>query len=128
MTKHFKREEKLKFMERFKAGESIQSLCEEAGCEYRCLANFFKVELKDDYRKYVVDNNFKRRAKFGMMNEFYLQIAEMIAKGTTFQALSETFGKSEPYIRWWCKKNLSNARYKQLRINRLKEKEKCLKN
>ena len=49
---------------------------------------------------------------------YFMQIAALIARGTTLQEIASETGQSIQYVRWWCKEKLSEKTFSKLIENR----------
>lgn len=107
-------EQKQVIVKRFKAGESIMSLAKEYGVSWGCISFTCKNTLGKDYKAVLEANRTYMRTKPPKLNNYFMQIATLIAKGTTLQEIASETGQSVQYVRWWCKEKLSEKTFNEL--------------
>lgn len=111
-------EQKQVIVKRFKAGEAITSLATEYGVSWGCISLVCKNALGKDYNAVLNANHTYVRTKTLKLNNYFMQIAALIAKGTTLQEIASETGQSIQYVRWWCKEKLSEKTFNKLIENR----------
>lgn len=114
-------EQKQVIVKRFKAGEAITSLATEYGVSWGCISLVCKNALGKDYNAVLNANHTYVRTKTLKLNNYFMQIAALIAKGTTLQEIASETGQSIQYVRWWCKEKLSEKTFNKLIENRKEE-------
>lgn len=114
-------EQKQVIVKRFKAGEAITSLATEYGVSRGCISLVCKNALGKDYNAVLNANHTYVRTKTLKLNNYFMQIAALIAKGTTLQEIASETGQSIQYVRWWCKEKLSEKTFNKLIENRKEE-------
>lgn len=114
-------EQKQVIVKRFKAGEAITSLATEYGVSWGCISLVCKNALGKDYNAVLNANHTYARTKTLKLNNYFMQIAALIAKGTTLQEIASETGQSIQYVRWWCKEKLSEKTFNKLIENRKEE-------
>lgn len=111
-------EQKQVIVKRFKAGETMMSLAKEYGVSWGCISFTCKNALGKDYKAVLEANRTYIRTKPPRLNNYFMQIATLIAKGTTLQEIASETGQSIQYVRWWCKEKLSKKTFNKLIENR----------
>lgn len=111
-------EQKQVIVKRFKAGETIMSLAKEYGVSWSCISFVCKNALGKDYKAVLEANRTYIRTKPPRLNNYFMQIVTLIAKGTTLQEIASETGQSIQYVRWWCKEKLSKKTFNKLIENR----------
>lgn len=113
-------EQKQVIVERFKAGEPMPSLAKEYGVSWTYISRVCKNALGKDYETFKDANHAYARAQSHppKLNAYFMQIAALIAKGTTLQEIASETGQSVQYVRWWCKEKLSEKTFNKLIENR----------
>ena len=111
-------EQKQVIAERFKAGEPMPSLAKKYGVSWTYISRACKNALGKDYNSVLKANHTYVRTKTLKLNNYFMQIAALIAKGTTLQEIASETGQSIQYVRWWCKEKLNEKTFNKLIENR----------
>ena len=107
-------EQKQIIVERFKAGEPMTCLAKEYGVSWTYIYRVCKNALGKDYETFKDANHTYARTKTLKLNNYFMQIAALIAKGTTLKEIASETGQSVQYVRWWCKEKLSEKTFNKL--------------
>lgn len=107
-------EQKQKIVARFKAGETVTSLAKDFDVTRGYVSVLCKNALGNDYKVVLKANHTYTRTKNLKLNNYFMQIAALIAKGTTLKEIASETGQSVQYVRWWCKEKLSEKTFNEL--------------
>ena len=109
-------EQKQIIVERFKAGEPMTCLAKEYGVTWSYISLICKTALGKDYAVFKDANHTYARTQSHplKLNNYFMQIAALIAKGTTLKEIASETGQSVQYVRWWCKEKLSEKTFNKL--------------
>ena len=110
--------QKQEIIERFKTGETMSGLAKDFDVTRRNVSVLCKNALGNDYKAVLKANYTYARAKNQRLNNYFMQIAALIARGTTLQEIASETGQSIQYVRWWCKEKLSEKTFSKLIENR----------
>lgn len=110
--------QKQEIVVRFKAGETMSSLAKDFDVTRGYVSVLCKNALGNDYKVVLKANHTYTRTKNLKLNNYFMQIAALIAKGTTLQEIASETGQSIQYVRWWCKEKLSEKTFSKLIENR----------
>lgn len=110
--------QKQEIIERFKTGETMSGLAKDFDVTRRNVSVLCKNALGNDYKAVLKANYTYARAKNQRLNNYFMQIAALIARGTTLQEIASETGQSIQYVRWWCKEKLSEKTFNELIENR----------
>lgn len=110
--------QKQEIIERFKTGETMSGLAKDFDVTRRYVSVLCKNALGNDYKAVLKANYIYARAKNQRLNNYFMQIAALIARGTTLQEIASETGQSIQYVRWWCKEKLSEKTFSKLIENR----------
>lgn len=110
--------QKQEIIERFKTGETMSGLAKDFDVTRRYVSVLCKNALGNDYKAVSKANYTYARAKNQRLNNYFMQIAALIARGTTLQEIASETGQSIQYVRWWCKEKLSEKTFNKLIENR----------
>ena len=110
--------QKQEIIERFKTGETMSGLAKDFDVTRRYVSVLCKNALGNDYKAVSKANYTYVRAKNQRLNNYFMQIATLIARGTTLQEIASETGQSIQYVRWWCKEKLSEKTFSKLIENR----------
>ena len=110
--------QKQEIIERFKTGETMSGLAKDFDVTRRYVSVLCKNALGNDYKVVSKANYTYERAKNQRLNNYFMQIAALIARGTTLQEIASETGQSIQYVRWWCKEKLSEKTFSKLIENR----------
>lgn len=113
-------EQKQVIVKRFKAGETMTGLAKEYGVTWSYISLICKTGLGKDYVVFKDANHTYARTQSHppKLNTYFMQIAALIAKGTTLKEIASETGQSIQYVRWWCKEKLSEKTFNKLIENR----------
>ena len=106
--------QKQEIIERFKTGETMSGLAKDFDVTRRNVLVLCKNALGNDYKAVSKANYTYARAKNQRLNNYFMQIAALIARGTTLQEIASETGQSIQYVRWWCKEKLSEKTFNEL--------------
>lgn len=110
--------QKQEIIERFKTGETMSGLAKDFDVTRRNVSVLCKNALGNDYKAVLKANYIYARTKTLKLNNYFMQIAALIAKGTTLKEIASETGQSIQYVRWWCKEKLSEKTFSKLIENR----------